>query len=87
MSKARNEFLILCPDTDKNGGMYIADIVHKAVSQLRVSTDSGVWHGSVSIGIAVQTPAMTKYDDLIKKADEGVYAAKQDGKNCVRTLC
>ena len=65
--------------------MNVAEIIRKTVSELRVPTGDGAWHGSISIGVAAMTPDMKNYDELMKVADQGVYAAKQDGKNCVRT--
>lgn len=80
-----DEFLILCPDTDHDGGMYIADVVLKTVSELKVQTGGSFWNSSISVGVATRAEAMNNYEDLIKLADRGVYAAKQDGKNCVRS--
>ena len=79
-----DEFIIICPDTDKEGGMCVAGLTHKAVSELRVPTGGEPWYGSISVGVAVRTPEMKNYEELILAADKGVYAAKQDGKNCVR---
>ncbi len=80
-----DEFLIICPETDGPGGLHIAEIVKKNVSQMKVPTGDGYWHGSVSIGVAVKNKLMEDFNDLIKDADDGVYAAKRAGKNCVRT--
>lgn len=81
-----DEFFIICPNTDKEGGMHIAELTRKAVSELRVPTGEGFWHGSISIGVASRRPDMKGFEELIKAADKGVYAAKEDGKNCVRTV-
>ncbi|MBL1140508.1 MAG: GGDEF domain-containing protein [Proteobacteria bacterium] len=81
-----DEFLVICPDTDKEAGMHLAESIRKAVSTLRPSTGGEPWHGSVSIGVAHRLPDMKNYEALIKMADLGVYAAKVDGKNCIRTL-
>jgi len=80
-----DEFIIICPNTDSTGAMRVAELVQQAVSALRVQVGDGVWNGSVSIGVAVNSTEMTNYDDLIKAADNGVYIAKQDGKGCVRS--
>jgi len=79
-----DEFLIICPATDISGGLQIAETVRKNVSQMRVQTGDGYWNGSVSIGVAVRKDDMETFESLIKAADEGVYAAKRAGKNCVR---
>jgi hemerythrin len=81
-----DEFFIICPKTDIENGMNVAKTLRKTVSELCVPTGDGVWHGSVSIGVAAKTSGMKNYDELMKVADQGVYVAKQDGKNCVRTL-
>ena len=79
-----DEFLIICPDTDKKGLHYIAEKMHKQIAELNIPVPCGAWRGSISVGIAVRTSAMEKPEDLIKAADNGVYAAKKAGKNCVK---
>ncbi len=81
-----DEFLVICPHTGQTGGMKIAEIARKTVSNLRVSTGDGVWLGSISIGVAAQSEHITNYRELIKMADKAVYVAKQAGKNCVKTI-
>jgi diguanylate cyclase (GGDEF)-like protein len=80
-----DEFLIICPKTDRKGGLNIAEIVRSKVSEMSVKTGDGFWNGSVSIGLAAYHKNMKNYEALIKAADEGVYEAKKAGKNCVRT--
>jgi len=80
-----DEFFVICPNTDKQGGLNVAEYVRKTVSELRVSVGDGEWHGSISIGLATRAANMENSHDLIKIADDSVYMAKRNGKNCVRT--
>lgn len=80
-----DEFFILCPNTNQEGGMYIAELTRKLVSELRVPTGGEPWHGSISIGVASRSTNMNSYEELIKVADNGVYLAKEKGKNRVET--
>jgi diguanylate cyclase (GGDEF)-like protein/hemerythrin-like metal-binding protein len=81
-----DEFFIICPNTDKKGGMHIAELTRKAVSELRVPTGDESWHGSISVGVASRLHSMKSHEELIKEADKCVYKAKKAGKNCVRTI-
>ena len=80
-----DEFFIICPNTNQQGGMHIAELTRKQVSELRVSTGGEPWHGSISIGVASRSTNMKSYEELIKVADNGVYLAKEKGKNRVET--
>ena len=79
-----DEFLVLCPATDFEGAIKVADILLKQVSTMLVATGTGFWKNSISVGVATREAAMKHFDDLIKVADESVYLAKSAGKNCVR---
>lgn len=79
-----DEFLIICANTDQEGGMHIAELARATVSVLRVPTGDAAWPGSISAGVAARSAEMGNHEALIKRADEGVYAAKRDGRNCVR---
>lgn len=79
-----DEFFIICPSTDEQGGLRVGEMIQKAVSRLQVEIGKEHWQGSVSVGVAHRRAEMTAHEQLIKAADEAVYAAKQAGKNCVR---
>ncbi len=77
-----DEFVVLLPATD---GPAAEAVLLKLTAALR-STVSERWPASVSVGaITVDAPAPA-LDELLRRADALVYAAKQAGKNCVRHL-
>lgn len=79
-----DEFFVICPETNLEGCLHIAEIARQKVSELRVPTGGEPWHGSISIGVAVRGSHMDTHEELLKRADLGLYAAKEAGKNCVR---
>jgi hemerythrin len=78
-----DEFLVICPGTPQDGAVRLAEKLRLAIAALRVPAGSGEWRGSISIGVAVRKVGMSIIEELIKAADEGVYAAKKNGRNCV----
>lgn len=81
-----DEFLVICENTDIAGAKYLAQLLRDSVAKLRVTTGNGSWSGSISVGVASKQDDMQQIDELIKMADQGVYLAKDAGKNCVRSV-
>jgi diguanylate cyclase (GGDEF)-like protein/hemerythrin-like metal-binding protein len=80
-----DEFLIICPNTPLEGALHIAELTRENIAGLRVPAGEGVWPCSISVGVAVNSDDICSIDDLLKAADDAVYMAKNDGRNCVRT--
>jgi hemerythrin len=78
-----DEFLVICPNTTESGAMRIAEQMRQSVASMRVPAGSGEWVGSISVGVGLRSADMHKPEDLIKAADDSVYKAKHNGRNCV----
>lgn len=81
-----DEFLIICPKTSLAGIEHVAEITRKNISDLKVPAGEGVWYGSISVGLAATQEGVGSIDGLLKTADQGVYLAKEAGRNCVRSI-
>lgn len=75
------EFLIVLPDTDINDAYELAERIRQVLEQHTVQAPS-VPACTASIGIAQCQPA-DNLNSLIQRADEALYKAKADGRNCV----
>ncbi|NOJ22491.1 GGDEF domain-containing protein [Vibrio coralliilyticus] len=80
-----DEFFVICPNTDVEGGAHVAEQTRQIVAQMRVPAGDDIWCGSISVGVAERTYEMRDFNDLIKGADNAVYKAKSQGRNCVAT--
>ena len=76
------EFLILLPDTDLEGGITVAEKIRLQVAQSDFPGEKKVLALTISFGVAYYTDEQT-IDDCIKAADEALYRAKQQGRNRV----
>ena len=57
------------------------------VAHLNVALGGGgQWLGSISVGVAQRDASMATVEGLLKRADEGLYQAKRQGRNCVATV-
>jgi hemerythrin len=81
-----DEFLIICPSTSLRGAIHVAEQTRSNVAALTVEAGEGSWKGSISVGVATNSGGgIESIDELLKAADDGVYKAKREGRNCVRT--
>ena len=78
---ALEEFIVINTATDVATTERAAERLREAVARLTI--DHGTYRGGVtlSLGIAQMLPGMDGTDELIKAADEALYAAKAKGRN------
>lgn len=73
------EFIILCPGTTLGQGMQIAERIREAISSHMFD---GVGTITASFGVA-QYRQGESVEELVHRADQVLYVAKERGKNCV----
>lgn len=73
------EFLAILHGTDAENGQQIAEELRKAVESLTLFHKQ---HLTVSIGVAT-LQAGEEWSTWMKRSDENLYRAKQEGRNCV----
>lgn len=81
-----DEFLVICPDTDLAAALLCGERVRSAVERVAIETGQVQLKGSISVGVATRDAGMANIDALIKAADQGMYVAKQRGRNCVASV-
>ena len=81
------EFVVLLPDTDAAGAMVVAETIRKRVEDLRIENKEAPYPWiTVSIGIATIAPASGDLPtELVMMADKSLYAAKNAGRNKIRS--
>ena len=78
------ELMLMLPDIDHTTALDRAEAVRKAVSDLKVRYgDKTLPQITVSIGVADYPGHGALPQDVIRAADEALYAAKANGRNCV----
>ncbi|MGX9463522.1 GGDEF domain-containing protein [Shewanella sp. A14] len=81
-----DEFLIICPNADKEGVHYLASNLLDKIQSLRVKVGQSHWKGSVRIGLATLDESIGSIDELIKRADLAIYKAKENGRNRIEAF-
>lgn len=77
------EFLLLLPDTIFDDGVVVAERIRNDVRQEPFRVGGDEIRVSVSLGISCFEETDRKLDDLLKRADEGLYKAKHAGRDRV----
>jgi diguanylate cyclase (GGDEF)-like protein len=77
------EFAIILVNTDRRGCRTSAQRVLKAVRALRVPGEGGDFSFTLSIGTATSPDDATTREELVRCADQALYAAKDAGRDRV----
>ncbi len=79
------EFAAVLPETNLEGAVNVAERLRALIEQHRFQYEGKTYPVTISIGVSTTSgdENMTPYE-LIRQADEKLYQAKNDGRNCVR---
>ncbi len=80
------EFTLLLPNTPGDNAVFMAERVRRTLANTRytglgLSADAAI---TISCGVATCPRDATAVDDLLELADQALYQAKADGRDCVR---
>jgi diguanylate cyclase (GGDEF)-like protein len=77
-----DEFIVLLPDTAKEGALRVSESLRALVSDLRVDFEGARVHLTLSLGVAEHLPDRS-VEDTIAEADSALYQAKEQGRDRV----
>ena len=77
------EFLVVLPDTDIEGGLQVAERLRACVAATRPVVGGVELQLSISLGVAQLRAADTGATSLVRRADAALYHAKDNGRNRV----
>jgi len=80
------EFAVLLPDTNREQALQVAERLREAVATTPAkvgqdATDDGTLTYTASLGVTLVYAGETTLKPAIKRADQGLYAAKEAGRN------
>lgn len=77
------EIVIVLPETDLNGARLTAERIRSAVGAEPIETDAGPVRVTVSLGVAGYPMHGRTAGELLRSADQAMYAAKEGGRDRV----
>jgi diguanylate cyclase (GGDEF)-like protein len=81
------EFVVILPNTDKEKAMDVAERLRQAIQTSPIDTAVGTLSLTASFGVTQQDPSRDEQAwDVVHRADQALYEAKRQGRDCVRSL-
>ncbi|WIJ24135.1 GGDEF domain-containing protein [Devosia sp. RR2S18] len=77
------EFAIVMEDMDGPAAMFVADSLRLVFGASTIRIPSGSIRGTVSAGVANSGDLPSTLDEVLRRADDALYAAKRQGRNRV----
>ncbi len=78
------EFLLMLPQTDIEGGLVLAEKIRKKVRSTEFNFNGMKIHISLTMGLSIYKESTT-IDETISQADRALYMGKKLGKDCVKS--
>lgn len=78
------EFVALLPNSNAMESSVVAERIRQSISECCTNTDLGDVTVTVSAGIAESLSNVDDIENIIRRADQALYKAKEAGRNCVR---
>jgi len=78
-----DEFVVICPETPKQSARVIAERIRHGIEALKIhekDTSQGI---TASVGVASYPDDGASPKEVLRRADQALYEAKDWGKNCV----
>jgi diguanylate cyclase (GGDEF)-like protein len=80
------EFAVLLPSTSLKNAMTVAEKIRQKVELQSYSYGSVLVKYTISLGVSESLTSDKNIDDIIGRADEGLYLAKNNNRNCVHSV-
>ncbi len=77
------EFLVICPRADAKVAKDLGDRIRQAVENNHIEAPEFTGNITISVGVSILNEKYAKPEEMIKEADEALYAAKEAGRNLV----
>jgi diguanylate cyclase (GGDEF)-like protein len=78
------EFLVLLPETPLHGARRVAETLRREIAERPIPWSGEGLTVTASFGLAQTMPGEVNVQAVIARADQALYRAKDDGRNCVR---
>lgn len=79
------KFLVLLPETPLHGARRVAETLRREIAERPVPWSGEALSITASFGLAQTLPGEVNVQAVIARAEQALYRAKDDGRNCVRT--
>ena len=76
------EFILFCTKTNKSHALLVAEKVRDAIEKLPITHNKYTIPVTVSLGVSIASEKES-FDEIFHRADQALYQAKHNGRNCV----
>jgi len=80
------EFVVLLREIDQETALLLAERIRRSIEQMTIRHGEATIPATVSIGVAINTEGDRDVQDMIERADQGLYIAKKTGRNRVHLM-